>query len=168
MFGSWLNKVINGVTKINRWQGKTMLVKSNDAEHMWSVAIICEGLARIQEEKFGDKVDVALLLRKAIFHDCIEVETGDIPSDVKKKTNAMKKALEEVERICFEEELKKLIPKNWRTDYKKYILNPKDNSKGTGYETLEGKILAAADTIDAINEVVREVKLGNKSFEQNL
>lgn len=165
MFGSWLNKIINGATKINRWQGKTRLIESNDAEHMWSVAVISEGLARIQEERFGQKVDVALLLRKAIFHDCIEVETGDIPSDVKKKTPAMKKALEEVERICFEEEMKKLIPKTWRKDYKQYILNPKDNANGKGFETIEGKILAAADSIDALNEVVKEVKLGNRAFE---
>lgn len=165
MFGSWLNKVVNGAKNINRWQGKTRLVNSNDAEHMWSVAIISEGLARIQEEKFGDKIDIALLLRKAIFHDCIEVETGDILSTIKKKTPAMKKALEEVEKICFEDDLQKLIPKSWRKDYKEYILNPKDNNNGKGCETIEGKILAAADNIDALNEVIKEVKLGNKSFE---
>ena len=163
MFGHWLNKVINGASCINRWQGRRKLIQRNDAEHMWSVAVIAEGLARVEEEKFGNKVDVALLLRKAIFHDCLEVETGDINSGVKRKTKEMKEAIDGVEIAYYKDDLEKLIPNKWRNDYKGYLLNPKDNNK-----TLEGKIIAVADNIDALNECIQEVKIGNATFKPYL
>ena len=165
MFGSWLNKTLNGIPKIYRWQGKTLIAnpRRNDAEHMWSVAIIAEGLARIEEEKFGNKVDMALLLQKAIFHDCIEVETGDIPSGVKRRTKTMIKGIEDVEKDYFEHGLKPLIPHKWRPDYENFLLNPKDDKK-----TLEGKILAVADNIDALNECIQEVRFGNPIFKTYL
>lgn len=163
MFGHWINKVINGASNIYRWQGKEKIKQRNDAEHMWSVAIIAEGLARIEKDNFNNDVNVEEVLKKAIFHDCLETETGDISSGVKRKTESMKKALEEVEKIYYEENLCKLIPKKWRDDYSGYLLNPKDNLK-----TIEGKIIAVADSIDALNECIKEVKLGNNSFKPYL
>lgn len=163
MFGHWLNKVINGASCINRWQGRRKLIQRNDAEHMWSVSIIAEGLARIEKEKFGNDVDIALLLKKAIFHDCLEVETGDIASGVKRKTKEMKEAIDGVEMAYYKEDLEKLIPAKWREDYSNLLLNPKDN-----LQTIEGKIIAVADNIDALIECIQEVKLGNITFKPYL
>lgn len=163
MFGHWLNKIINGASCINRWQGRRKLIQRNDAEHMWSVSVIAEGLARIEEEQFGNKVDVALLLRKCIFHDCLEVETGDIASGVKRKTQEMKDAINGVELAYYKDDLEKLIPKKWRNEYSGFLLNPKD-----GHTTIEGKILAVADNIDALNECIQEIKVGNISFKPYL
>lgn len=47
-----------------------------------------------------------------------------------------------------------MIPESWRDDYKSYILDPKQGKK-----TIEGKIIAVADNIDALNEVIQEVYL---------
>ena len=160
MFGEWLSRMLVSVPTINRWQGEVMIRDANpDSTHMWAVAVIAEGLSRIEEEKFGNKVDIALLLRKCIFHDCLESFTGDIRSDVKKKSDDMKRVLEEVEEIIYKEKVESLIPESWRSDYKNYLLNPKDNK-----QTLEGKILAVADNIAALNECILEVKLGNNTF----
>lgn len=163
MFGHWLNKVINGCSTIYRWQGRRKLIQRNDAEHMWAVALISEGLARIEKEEFNNEVDIAKLLQKAIIHDCLEVETGDIMSGVKRKTPEMKKALDEVEKMYYNENMKNLIPKKWRDEYREFLLNPKDN-----LNTIEGKILAVADHVDALNECINEVKLGNSSFKPYL
>lgn len=163
MFGHWLNKIINGASCINRWQGIRKLIPRNDAEHMWSVAVIAEGLGRIEVEKFNHEVDFALLLRKAIFHDCLEVETGDISSRVKRKTKAMKKAINDVEVAYYKDDLEKLIPNKWRCDYKNFLLNPKDELK-----TIEGRIIAVADNIDALNECIQEIKIGNITFKPYL
>lgn len=163
MFGHWLNKVINGASCIDRWQGRRKLIQRNDAEHMWSVSVISEGLARIEKEKFGNNVDMELLLKKAIFHDCLEVETGDIASGVKRKTKEMKQAVNGVEMAYYKEDLEKLIPAKWREDYSKLLLNPKDN-----LETIEGRIIAVADSIDALIECIQEVKLGNATFKPYL
>lgn len=131
----------------------------NDSEHSFNVALISEGLARLEKEKFGNEVCELKVLRKALFHDIAEVSTGDILSGVKKKTLAMRKAVEEVEVELYKEELEPLIPENWRIDYEDYILNPKENK-----ETIEGRIIAVADNIDALNECIQEVLLGNKTL----
>lgn len=163
MFGHWLNRILNGAPNINRWQGRVTLCNNTDSSHMWAVAVIADGLARWEMEKFNNKVDVELLLKKCIFHDCLEVETGDILSGVKRKTKAMSDAIENVEEILYKERLEKYIPASWQEEYKGYLLDPKDGKK-----TIEGKILAAADSISALNECIQEVKLGNKTFKPYL
>lgn len=164
MFGHWLNRILNGAPTIRRWQGKITVCNHNtDSSHMWAVSVIADGLARWEIEKFGNSVDVAFLLKKCIFHDCLEVETGDILSGVKRKTKEMSEAIENVEEILYKERLENLIPPTWQEEYKGYLLNPKDNRK-----TIEGKILAVADNISALNECIQEVKLGNLSFKPAL
>ena len=163
MFGQWLDRVLNGCSNIYRWEGKQKLIRKNDSEHTFGVSVIADGLARLEQEKFGNIVDVTSVLRKSIFHDVLEIETGDIISGVKKQTPAMKKALDEVELKLYKENLEPIIPKNWRNDYSGYLLNPKDNKK-----TIEGKIVAVADNIDALNECIQEVKLGNSTFKPYL
>ena len=103
------------------------------------------------------------MLQRALMHDTSEILIGDIKSGVKKKTVAMKNALEEIEQQLYEEELEPMIPESWREEYKSYILDPKQGKK-----TIEGKIIAVADNIDALNEVIQEVKLGNNTFKPYL
>lgn len=163
MFGHWLDKILKGAANIQRWQGRVTICKNNDSGHMWAVSVIADGLARWEMEKFNNTVNVELLLKKCIFHDCLEVETGDILSGVKRKTKAMSDAIENVEEILYEERIKDIIPPTWREEYKGYLLDPKDGKK-----TIEGKIVALADNISALYECIQEVKLGNKSFEPYL
>ena len=76
----------------------------------------------------------------------------------------MKKALEEVEYKLYKANMEPIIPESWREDYSGYILNPKDNKK-----TIEGRIVALADNIDALNECIQEVHVfGNNSFKPYL
>lgn len=163
MFGLWLDKVLNGCSNIYRWEGRQKLIRKNDSEHSFGVALIADGLARWEIDKFGNDVKVDLVLRKCIFHDVVECVSGDILSSVKKQTPAMKKALEEVEYILYKQNLEPLIPEAWRKDYEGYLLNPKDNK-----ETIEGRIVAVADSIDALNECIQEVRLGNNTFKPYL
>lgn len=163
MFGQWLDKILNGCSNIYRWEGRQRLIKKNDSEHSFGVALIAEGLTRLEKEKFNNEVDELKVLRAALLHDCSEVCLGDIISTVKKKTPAMSKALEEVEYKLYKEKLEPLIPESWRPDYERFVLNPKE-----GKLTIEGKIVAVADNIDALNECIQEVKLGNVTFKPYL
>ena len=164
MYGQWLNKVLNGLRNIHRWEGRQKIGHYDDSSHSFNVAIIAEGLCRLEKEKFGQELCELTVLRKALFHDVNEVCTGDIISSVKKETPAMKKALEEVEYKLYQANMEPIIPKSWRDDYEGYILNPKDNKK-----TIEGKIVALADNIDALNECIQEVHVfGNNSFKPYL
>ena len=143
--------------EIKRYQNKYCFKKRSVAEHMWSVAKIAEGLAIWESKKFNNAVDMAKVLQKAINHDIIEQCTGDILGPTKKKTLAMKDAIEEIEEIAFNEEIEKELPKSWRNQFRSYILNPKT-------EDVEGQIIRAADIIDTMIESVEEIKLGNGIF----
>lgn len=143
--------------EIKRYQNKYCFKKRSVAEHMWSVAKIAEGLAIWESKKFGNDVDMAKVLQKAINHDMIEQCTGDILGPTKKKTAAMKDAIEEIEELAFREEIEKELPRSWRNQFRSYILNPKTDD-------VEGKIIRAADIIDTVIESIEEIKLGNGIF----
>ncbi len=143
--------------EIKRYQNKYCFKKRSVAEHMWSVAKIAEGLAIWESKKFKNKVDMAMVLQKAINHDMIEQCTGDILGPTKKKTMAMREAIEEIEEMAFREEIEKELPKSWRSQFQSYILNPKTDD-------VEGQILRAADIIDTMIESIEEIKLGNDIF----
>lgn len=159
MIGSFLNKVLNKASNIYRWEGMDRIKRTSDSEHMWNTTIIVDFLGRIQEDKFGYKIDYLKLLRKSLYHDVIEVETGDILSGVKRTIPEMTDCLGQIEEIKFKQNIGPLIPRKYREELKEYILNPKDNLK-----SIEGKILAVADKIDALRECITEVKKGNSNF----
>lgn len=140
--------------ELKRYQNKHMFRRTSVVEHMWSVAKISQGLAMWTELKFGIKVDMENLLSRAIGHDVGEFITGDILSTTKRMTPKMKEAVDEMEEKTFDEYITPLIPVDLRDRFKTYILNAKD-------DTIEGKIIAAADIIDTIYESAGEVKLGN-------
>lgn len=143
--------------EIKRYQNKYCFKKRSVAEHMWSVAKIAEGLAIWESRKFNNEVDMGKVLQKAINHDMIEQCTGDILGPTKKKTPAMKDAIQEIEELAFSEEIEKELPKSWRHQFRSYILNPKT-------EDIEGQIIRAADIIDTMIESIEEIKLGNAVF----
>ncbi len=143
--------------EIKRYQNKYCFKKRSVAEHMWSVAKIAEGLAIWESKKFKNEVDMARVLQKAINHDIIEQATGDILGPTKKKTKAMKEAVEEIEEMAFSEEIENHLPKSWRNQFRSYILDPKTDD-------VEGQIIRAADIIDTIIEAIEEIKLGNQIF----
>lgn len=143
--------------EIRRYQNKYCFKKRSVAEHMWSVAKIAEGLAIWESKKFKNKVDMAKVLQKAINHDIIEQSTGDILGPTKKRTLAMREAIEEIEELAFKEEIETDLPKSWRNQFRSYILDPKTDD-------VEGQIIRAADIIDTVIESIEEIKLGNNIF----
>lgn len=137
-----------------RYQNKHMFKRASVAEHMWSVAKISQGLAIWTKSKFGIDVDMSICIAKGLNHDDSEQYTGDVLSTTKRMTTKMKEAIDEMETVAFDEYVAPTIPVSLREEYKTYVLTAKD-------DTIEGKILAAADIIDTIYECAGEVKLGN-------
>lgn len=141
---------------IGRYQNAYMNIRPSVAEHMWSVAKIAQGLALWEIKKFGNQVNMGLLLAKAINHDLIEIETGDILSTTKGLIPEMRPILARAEECAYDNILVCDLPSSWRTEFRDYILRPKDS-------TIEGRILAAADVIDTIYEAAEEIRLGNRN-----
>lgn len=153
-FGTYIYKIRN-LMNLKRYQNLYMHKQRSVAEHQWSVAKIAQGLAYWEMKKFGNEVDLADLLQRAIAHDDAELFMGDILSHTKRKTTAMHKAVRDVEKLVVKQDFIPMLPQSWRQPFEKYILYAKD-------DTIEGKIIAASDIIDTILECVEEIKLGNQ------
>lgn len=146
---------------INRWATEFRIKKTNDAEHMWFVSVVALGLARWEETKYNHEIDYKTLAHATVLHDAAELLTGDILSGVKRYTPQMHEEMKKTEQGIYKDKLENIIPKSWREDYSKYILDAKELG-------LEGKILAAADNIDALFECIEEIQLGNSRFRVKL
>jgi len=145
---------IRGLMEIERYQNLHKLKVRNVAQHEWSVSRIAHALALVEINKFGSHINMEKLLTTSLIHDTPEFIVGDILSYVKRSTESMNRAVEEAENVIFDEVIAKMLPQSWIEVFRKPILQPKD-------DTLEGKIISAADIIDTMLESIEEIKLGN-------
>lgn len=149
-FLSYARKLAN----ITRWNVEFLYKKSSVAEHSFFVAQIAQ-LIGIIEEKNGAVIDWKKLYRKALNHDIKESVTGDIPHHTKHRKEEVNQALAMIEdELVREYILSEISDEDYRRRIEEIINEDKD-------DTLEGKILSAADMIDAMLECAQEIKLGN-------
>ena len=92
----------------------------------------------------------------AMYHDCSEILTGDMPTPIKYYNPEIKEAYKEVEAVA-NKKLLEMLPEDLRPDYKPFF----DHS-GEDPELL--KLLKAADKISALIKCVEEGKSGNREF----
>ncbi len=141
---------------LRRWGLKRNTVTENVMEHSWEVATIAHALALIKNRYFGGSLDVNAIVVAAIYHDCSEVITGDLPSPIKYHTREITKAYKAIEHQA-ELELLNLLPEDLRQDYQAVIIEanvPED----------QRLIIKAADTIAAYIKCRTEVAAGNREF----
>lgn len=141
---------------LQRWGLKRNTVNENVMEHSWEVATIAHALALIRNRYFGGTLDVNAIVVAALYHDCSEVITGDLPSPIKYHTPEITQAYKAIERQA-ELELLNLLPDGLREDYRPVIL---ENQLPEDHHT----IIKAADTIAAYIKCHTEVTAGNREF----
>jgi 5'-deoxynucleotidase len=83
---------------LQRWGLKRNTVNENVMEHSWEVATITHALALIKNRYFGGNLDVNAVVVAALYHDCGEVITGDLPSPIKYHTPEITQAYKAIER----------------------------------------------------------------------
>ena len=141
--------------KIIRFSAKIRLKDESVAEHSFHVALYAMILADL-EKRFGNEVDVEKLLRSALLHDLEESMTGDILYDFKHSDESLARRIKQM-GLQFYEKLMKCFPEEMARKYIKLWKNAKDKS-------LEGRILEAADRLEALIYSLEEYSLGNKNF----
>ena len=141
---------------LRRWGLKRNTVTENVMEHSWEVATIAHALALIKNRYFGGELDVNAIVVAAIYHDCSEVITGDLPSPIKYHTREITKAYKAIERQA-ELELLNLLPEDLREDYRPVIIEENIPEE-------QRLIIKAADTISAYIKCRTEVAAGNREF----
>lgn len=141
---------------LQRWGLKRNTVNENVMEHSWEVATIAHALALIRNRFFGGTLDVNAIVVAALYHDCSEVITGDLPSPIKYHTPEITQAYKAIERQA-EHELLNLLPEGLRDDFRPVIVEdhlPEEHRA----------LIKAADTIAAYIKCHTEVAAGNREF----
>lgn len=141
---------------LQRWGLKRNTVNENVMEHSWEVATIAHALALIKNRFFGGTLDVNAIVVAALYHDCGEVITGDLPSPIKYHTPEITQAYKAIERQA-EQELLNLLPNELQADYRDVLI---EDRIAEDHRT----IIKAADTIAAYIKCRTEVKAGNQEF----
>ncbi len=141
---------------IFRWS----LMKNSQEEslsvHTLDTAVIAHALGLLRKRRFGMKCDVERLVLLAIYHDCSEILTGDMPTPIKYYNPEIKDAYKKVESVA-NNKLIAMAPEDLREDYASLLDHSKEDK-----ELL--KLLKAADKISALVKCVEEENSGNKEF----
>jgi len=158
-FKEFINQQRN-LDKIIRFSAKAKIRDMTVSEHSYHVAFYAMMLADL-ERKFGNKVDVEKVLRAALVHDLEEVLTGDILSPFKRSDSTL---AEQIQRMGFEfmKKLMSNLPENLSEKYVERWVHARDK------DSLEGKIVQAADWMEALLYAMEEYSMGNKGFEGNI
>ena len=147
---------ISKIRWLQRWGLKRNTISENVMEHSWEVAAIAHTLATIRNRYFDGDLDANAVAATALYHDCSEVITGDMPSPIKYHSPEITKAYKAIERQA-ENELLKLLPDPLKADFECLLLENKIPSE---YK----KIIKVADTIAAFLKCQAEVNAGNSEF----
>ncbi|MGN0628157.1 MAG: 5'-deoxynucleotidase [Oscillospiraceae bacterium] len=141
---------------IFRWS----LMKNSQQEslsvHTLDTAVIAHALGLLRNRRFGGNCDVERLVLLAIYHDCSEILTGDMPTPIKYYNPEIKEAYKKVERVA-NKKLVEMLPEDLQADYAPLL-----EHSGEDPELL--KLLKAADKISALIKCVEEENSGNKEF----
>lgn len=141
---------------IIRFSAQTRIKDESVAEHSFHTAFYAMILADM-EEQFGKKVNKQKVLKTALVHDLEECLTGDIIYTFKHTHKSLTKEIKKMS-LKFLEELLSDLPDKLSKEYIELWKNQKDEN------TIEGKIIEAADKLEGLIYSLSEVSLGNKSF----
>lgn len=143
---------------IVRWGLKRNTIQENVMEHSWEVATVAHALALIRNRCYGGAIDANAVAVAALYHDCSEVITGDLPSPVKYHSTAIRQAYHSIERSA-ERELVQLLPEELRDDFAALVIEEQVPDE-------HRQLVKAADTLSAYLKCQAEVKAGNREFEK--
>ena len=143
---------------INRWGLMRNTRSENIQEHSQQVAVIAHALALIRNRYFGGGLDAGRAALLALFHDCDEIMTGDLPTPVKYFNESILSAYREVETAA-KDRLLSMLPSELRPDYEDLLNKNRENDADIWL------IIKAADTICAYIKCLEELAGGNSEFE---
>ena len=140
---------------IKRWQLMRSVRSENIMEHSEQVAMLAHALAVINNKVFKGKADAEKCVLYAVYHECSEVMTGDMPTPIKYFNNSIHGAYKQLEeRAC--DKLLLTLPEEIRGEIEKSV-KPDETS-------LEYSLMKAADRLAAYIKCLEELRSGNNEF----
>ena len=129
--------------------------EENIMEHSWQVALFAHALAVIDTEICHNSPDISKTVLYALYHECSEVMTGDLPTPIKYFNGEMRGAYRRVEDLA-NSKLLSMLPQELSQDFAPVLL-----ADANSYEY---KLVKAADKLSAYIKCVEELKAGNSEF----
>ena len=140
---------------IKRWGLRRNTIQENDQEHSHLVSMIAHAICVIHNTRYGGQVDPGMVTMLAVYHEAPEVITGDLATPIKYFNPGIKDAFKEIEHLA-SEKLFDYLPDDLKESFKP-LLFPDEN-------TIEWKIVKAADRISAYVKCIEELSFGNNEF----
>ena len=146
---------ISRMRNIGRWSLMRNSLPENIQEHSHQCAVIAHALAVIRRDVYGVPCDPNECAAVALYHDCSEILTGDLPTPIKYHNALIRDAYKQVEDIACAR-LLETLPEELRGAYEPLL---------TG-ETQERThdIVKAADKLSAYIKCIEERRAGNDEF----
>ena len=139
---------------ITRWSLMRNALDENIQEHSHMVAVLAHALGVIRRDIFGIDCDPAEYAAVALYHDCSEILTGDLPTPIKYHDPVIRDAYKDVEKMA-EEKLNAMLPEQLRGAYARAMRPASED---------EERLVKAADKLSALVKCIAERKAGNREF----
>ena len=140
---------------IKRWQLMRSVRDENIMEHSQQVAMFAHALAVINNKVYGGNADASKAVLYAVYHECSEVMTGDLPTPIKYFNNSIHGAYKQLEeRAC--DKLLNTLPEELKEEFT-FSVKPDTQS-------YEYALMKAADRLAAYVKCLEELRCGNAEF----
>ncbi len=146
---------ISRMRYIARWSLMRNAMPENIQEHSHMCAVIAHALAVIRRDVFGGECDPNECAAAALYHDCSEILTGDLPTPIKYHNALIRDAYREVEDIACAR-LLDTLPPELRGAFEPLLTGE------TAARTHD--IVKAADKLSAYIKCIEERRAGNDEF----
>lgn len=146
---------ISRMRYIGRWSLMRNALPENIQEHSHMCAVIAHALAVIRRDVFGVACDPNEYAAAALYHDCSEILTGDLPTPIKYHNELIRDAYKQVEDIACEK-LLQTLPDEVRPAFEPLLTGE------TAARTHD--LVKAADKLSAYIKCIEERRAGNDEF----
>lgn len=146
---------ISRMRYIGRWSLMRNSMPENIQEHSHMVAVLAHALGVIRRDVLGEACDPNECAAVALFHDCSEILTGDLPTPIKYHSAEINAAYKQVEELACDK-LLDTLPEELRGAYEPLLT-------GETQQRLHD-IVKAADKLSAYIKCIEERKAGNNEF----
>ncbi|MBQ6365556.1 MAG: 5'-deoxynucleotidase [Oscillospiraceae bacterium] len=150
-FFAYLSRMRN----ITRWSLMRNAIPENIQEHSHMVAVIAHALGIIRRDVFDIPCDPEECAAVALYHDCSEILTGDLPTPIKYYNPEIRNAYKQVEKLA-NDRLLSTLPEEIRQSFAPFM--------GGEAEAQVHDLVKAADKLSAYLKCIEERRAGNDEF----
>ena len=145
---------ISRMRYIERWSLMRNSLPENIQEHSHMVAVLAHALGIIRRDVFLRPCEPDKCAAAALYHDCSEILTGDLPTPIKYHSPDIMAAYKQVEQIA-NDKLLATLPEALRNAFAPYMQEEDEDIR---------EIVKAADKLSAYIKCIEERKAGNNEF----